>query len=289
MRLLTRLFHLLLWLAAIMPVEAGNLHYEASLHDSKWETTSSPLLCTLSHTVNRFGRAEFYQQAGHQPRFKFFVDQAPIRKGTVTVTSRPPGWKHDQVPRPLGEYTYRVDETPFRFRREISLRLLAELEQGMAPVFSFKDWGDGRDNVTAVLSGVRYLEAQTRFRSCMGQLIPYDYNKVRNSPIFFATAKHSLSSRAKRKLDGVIAYLLRDPSVKKAYVEGHADELGTHAYNNELSEQRAIAVRNYILQHDVPAAKLLVRYFGKRKPATSNSTVKGRSLNRRVSVKLVRE
>jgi outer membrane protein OmpA-like peptidoglycan-associated protein len=205
------------------------------------------------------------------------------------VASRPPGWKYDQVERPIGEYTYQVDETPFRFRREISLRLLAELEQGMTPVFSFKDWGDGRDNVTAALSVVRFLEAQAKFRSCVGQLIPYDYDKVRNNRIYFATAKYSLSKKAKRQLDGVIAYLLRDPSVKKAHVEGHADELGTHAYNNELSEQRALAVRDYLLQHKVPAEKLVVRYFGKRKPAKNNSTDKGRALNRRVSVKLVRE
>ncbi len=289
MRLLIQLFFVPLWLLATLPAAAGSLHYQASLADSSWDTSSSPLVCTLSHTVHRFGRAEFYQAAGYQVGFRFFADEVPIRKGTVKVTSRPPGWKHDQNERKIGKYTYQVDETPFRFRREISLRLLSELEQGMAPVFSFKDWGDGRDNVTAVLSGVRFLQAQAKFRRCLGQLIPYKYENASDHKIYFATAKYSLSAGEKRKLDRSVAYLLRDPSVKKVYVSGHADEVGTHAYNNELSEQRAIAIRNYLLEKKVPASKMVVRYFGKRKPAGNNNSESGRAKNRRVSVKLVRE
>jgi len=288
MHLLARLFTLLILMGSLLPVSAEDLHYEATLESSTWEAGSSPLLCTLSHPVELFGTAEFYQEAGFQQRFRFFVDQAPIRKGTTTVYSRPPGWKHDQLEREIGQYNYQPGETPFRFKRDVSLRLMAELEKGMTPVFSFKDWGDGRDNVVAALSGVRFREALGKFRVCTGQIIPYDFAKVRNTGIYFATAKFTLTAKAKRQLDAVAAFLTRDPSVKHAKVEGHADDRGTHSYNNTLSEQRALAVREYLLKKKVPAEKLLVRYFGKRKPVKANNSAKSRALNRRVGIILVR-
>jgi len=289
MHLLTRLLTLLIMLGCVFPVVAEDLHYEATLEDSTWGTDSSPLLCTLSHPVDLFGRAEFYQYAGYQPGFRFFVNQPPIRKGSVIMHSRPPGWKHDQVGHEIGKYSYQPGETPFRFKRAISLRLMAELEKGMTPVFSFKDWGDGRDNVEAVLSSVRFRDALGKFRDCMGKIIPYDYDKVRNTWVYFETAKYTLTAKARRQLDAIAVFLNRDPSVKHAKVEGHADDRGSHSYNNTLSEQRALAVRDYLLKKQVPAEKLLVRYFGKRKPASNNISSKGRAQNRRVSVILVRE
>jgi len=280
---------LILLLCQLAVVNAGTLQYEATLDDSVWQTSASPVSCTLTHPVKLFGEGEFYQLAGYQPRFRFFVEQAPIRKGTVSLNSVAPDWKRDETSRELGNYTYRKGETPFRFKRNVSLRLLSELEQGMKPIFSFKDWGDGRDDVEAVLSPVRFREALGKFRACMGQIIPYDFKKVKNTMINFETAKFNLSKKARRQLDAVIAYLTRDPSVKKANVNGHADNRGTHTYNNTLSEQRALAVRQYLLDNNVPEAKLSVRYFGKRKPIETNRTKTGRASNRRVWVDLVRE
>ena len=290
MRKLYRLVGFFILLLSAGTASAGNsLHYEATLEDSVWEVSSSPLRCTLTHPVKFFGKAQFYQLAGFQPKFRFYVDQIPVKKGTVELNSVAPQWKHGENVRDLGSYSYARGETPFRFKREMSLRLLAELEQGLRPVFLFKDWGDGHDDVSAVLSTVRFRDGLVKYRTCMGKLIPYDFNKVKNTRVHFDTAKYNLSAKARRQLDAVIAFLLRDPSVKTAYVDGHTDSRGTHAYNNTLSEQRATAVRNYLLERKVPASKLKVKYFGKRKPLKTNRTKKGRAVNRRVWVELVRE
>lgn len=285
MRLITSL---LLLICSVGIASAGTLHYEATLEDSVWETTSSPLRCTLTHPVKLFGRAQFYQLAGYKPKFRFYVDQMPVRKGKVSLGSIAPEWKQNEKTRDLGEYQYRKGETPFMFKRKMSLRLMFELEQGMTPVFYFKDWGDGRDNVSVILSTVRYREALGKFRACMGKIIPYDFKNVKNTMVNFATAKYNISKKYQRKLDAVVAYLTRDPSVKKANVNGHTDNRGTHTYNNTLSEQRALAVRKYLLDHGVSVSKLSVKYFGKRKPLEGNRTRKGRASNRRVWVELIR-
>jgi len=284
-----RLLSLPILILVTCQVMASAVHYEATLEDSAWKTTSSSLRCTLTHPVKYFGRGEFYQLAGKQPQFHFYVQQAPVKKGNFAVASLAPDWKHNQKKRDLGNYKYRKGETPFRFNRAMSLRLLSELEKGMSPVFYFKDWGDGRDDISAVLSPVRFRQSLEKFRVCMAQIIPYDYEKVKHTMINFISAKYTLTNRAKRQLDAVAAFLLRDPSVKKVSVSGHTDNRGTHSYNNLLSEQRARSVREYLLQKKVPVSKMFVKYFGKRKPAESNRTSKGRAVNRRVRVELVRE
>lgn len=289
MYLLTRWLGLIIMLGSLSPVQAGNLYYAASLEESTWETSQSPLLCTLTHPIALFGQAEFYQTAGHQPAFRFFVNMAPIRDGQVTMTSSPPGWKYNEMIVDIGKYTYQRGESPFSFNRETSLRMLAELEKGMSPALQFTDWGDGRDNVTVKLSSVRYREALGKFRVCMRKIIPYDFEDVRDTRIHFETAMSNLSNEAKRQLDAVAVFLLRDTTIKKVAVSGHADDRGDHSYNNSLSEQRAIAVRDYLLGKKVPISKLSVRYFGKRQSISDNHTEKGRSLNRRVSVILHRE
>jgi outer membrane protein OmpA-like peptidoglycan-associated protein len=267
---------------------AGNLHYEAELHESTWKTTSSTLLCTLTHKVKLFGVAEFYQKAGYQMGFRFNVEQAPVRKGRATLKSIPPSWKHDVKAFEIGSVSYRKGETPFEFKRKLAVRTLYELEQGMLPTLFFKDWGDGRDNVEAVLSTVNFRDSLGKFRACLAKLIPYDFEKIRDTRIYFATAKFKLTDRQKQQLKGVIAYLNRDPSIKRVTIDGHADVRGTHIYNNDLSQKRAMAVRDYLLSQKVPEKKMVVKYHGKRKPFTSKRTKKALSLNRRVRLQLFR-
>lgn len=267
---------------------AGNLHYEAELHESRWNTTSSPLLCTLSHKVKLFGTAEFYQKAGFQMAFRFHVEQAPVRKGKATLKSIPPSWKHGGKVTELGSVSYRKGETPFQFKRKLAVRTLYELEQGMLPTLYFKDWGDGRDNVEAVLSTVNFRDSLGKFRACLSKLIPYDFDKVRDTRLYFATAKYKLTPEIKARLKGIIAYLKRDPSITRVTIDGHADVRGTHSYNNELSQQRAMAVRDYLLSQKVSEKKLVVKYHGKRKPFSNKRSKKALALNRRVRVQLFR-
>ncbi|MBW6509529.1 MAG: OmpA family protein [Desulfuromonadales bacterium] len=66
---------------------------------------------------------------------------------------------------------------------------------------------------------------------------------------------------------------------------GHTDSAGPEAYNQTLSEQRAVAVKNALVERfNVPAAKMVARGMGEEKPVADNKTEEGRALNRRVDV-----
>jgi len=70
-------------------------------------------------------------------------------------------------------------------------------------------------------------------------------------------------------------------------VEGHTDSVGSASYNQTLSENRAGAVRSYLLQRGVDANRLAAVGYGLTRPVADNSTAAGRAQNRRVEVLIV--
>ncbi len=76
--------------------------------------------------------------------------------------------------------------------------------------------------------------------------------------------------------------VIRNPQLKRIEVQGHTDNSGTPEHNKVLSEQRAEAVRAWLVQHGVPADRLVARGYGQEKPLVPNVTAGNRSKNRRV-------
>ena len=106
---------------------------------------------------------------------------------------------------------------------------------------------------------------------------------VNLSDVLFDSGKYTLRPAAREKLAKISGILLAYPTLNIA-VEGHTDSVGGDAYNQTLSENRASAVREYLVSQGVPAASVTAKGFGKTQPVTSNDTPAGRQQNRRVEL-----
>ena len=106
---------------------------------------------------------------------------------------------------------------------------------------------------------------------------------VNMSDVLFDTGESTLKPGAREKLAKISGIVVAHPGLKLE-VEGHTDNVGTDEYNQTLSEQRASAVRTYLLQQGVRDSDVTARGFGKSRPITSNDTPSGRQLNRRVEL-----
>jgi outer membrane protein OmpA-like peptidoglycan-associated protein len=67
-------------------------------------------------------------------------------------------------------------------------------------------------------------------------------------------------------------------------IEGNTDSVGSDAMNQQLSEQRASSVRDYLTKEKIPSASMTSPGFGKTQPVASNDTAEGRQQNRRVEL-----
>lgn len=72
----------------------------------------------------------------------------------------------------------------------------------------------------------------------------------------------------------------------RVIITGHTDSTGSAAFNQTLSEKRAKAVADYLIEQGVPAEKVAYRGMGENDPIESNDTIEGRKLNRRVEIKV---
>jgi OmpA-OmpF porin, OOP family len=91
-----------------------------------------------------------------------------------------------------------------------------------------------------------------------------------------------LTAPAQHTLDEVAAALLTQQELN-VEVQGHTDSIGSAAYNLDLSNRRAAAVKAYLVGKGVRATALTAKGYGKAKPIASNDTAEGRAQNRRVA------
>jgi outer membrane protein OmpA-like peptidoglycan-associated protein len=106
---------------------------------------------------------------------------------------------------------------------------------------------------------------------------------VNLSDVLFDTGKYTLRPLAREKLAKISGIVLAYPDLRLA-IEGNTDSVGSEAMNQELSERRANAVRDYLSKENIPMASMTSQGFGKTQPVASNDTVEGRQQNRRVEM-----
>lgn len=80
---------------------------------------------------------------------------------------------------------------------------------------------------------------------------------------------------------------LRSAASVDVRIEGHTDATGNADYNQKLSEERAQSVRRYLIGRGISAGRLTTVGYGESRPIASNDTADGRSLNRRVELKIL--
>ncbi len=106
---------------------------------------------------------------------------------------------------------------------------------------------------------------------------------VSMSDVLFTTGQYSLNSGAREKLARVSGILLSYPGLAIA-VGGYTDNVGSDAMNQKLSENRAGAVRDYLIQQGVTNTAVTAIGYGNTEPVASNNDAGGRQQNRRVEL-----
>jgi outer membrane protein OmpA-like peptidoglycan-associated protein len=106
---------------------------------------------------------------------------------------------------------------------------------------------------------------------------------VNMSDVLFDTGKYTLKGDTKVSLAKVAGILQAYPGLK-LQVEGYTDIVGSDEYNQKLSENRAGAVRDFLVSQGVSMDNISATGYGKRSPVADNSTAQGRAQNRRVQL-----
>ena len=122
--------------------------------------------------------------------------------------------------------------------------------------------------------------AETR-RTAMGLVMNLDSNAIQ-----FEFDKATLLPENRELLSRISGILL----TSKGYhvtVYGHTDDVGSEAYNQELSERRAQAVRDYLVEAGISPEIIITKGYGKSNPLVVGTTPERRAKNRRVEIAII--
>jgi len=101
--------------------------------------------------------------------------------------------------------------------------------------------------------------------------------------IYFETNQWVLHKGNDNKLDLLANYMIDNPYIK-IEISGHTDNIGSVENNLVLSEKRANAVKEYLIEREIDKNRILAKGYGSSKPKSGNDTEDERTKNRRVEV-----
>jgi OmpA-OmpF porin, OOP family len=105
--------------------------------------------------------------------------------------------------------------------------------------------------------------------------------------LFFDVDKHDLKDRSISELNKVLRFLNDNPDVR-IEISGHTDNTGTRQYNLELSQKRANAVFDFLVENGISPKRVISKGYGPDRPVMDNSTEQGKKFNRRIEFAIVK-
>ncbi len=155
------------------------------------------------------------------------------------------------------------------------------LESGNNIVFT-----DPNNQKKQLISPVGFGEAQQKFQECVVQMVPYEFEKLKLTRLYFPSASAEITPENIEKLNIIIEQILNDEYISKVEISGHSDIVGGYSDNRILANRRLWAVKDYLVFRGVPATLIEARAYGDTKPIAPHNSKEGRAKNRRVDIKL---
>ncbi|HTA26871.1 MAG TPA: OmpA family protein [Bacteroidia bacterium] len=125
------------------------------------------------------------------------------------------------------------------------------------------------------------------------QLLTFNYTvrvklpeKYTLNNVFFDFNQAVLTAESFKELNELTAFMKAQKTMI-IEIAGYTDNVGTEVANQRLSEERAHAIRDYLLRHGVHARKIVAKGYGSSDPVASNDTPEGRKMNRRTEIHIM--
>ena len=106
--------------------------------------------------------------------------------------------------------------------------------------------------------------------------------------ILFDVNKSVVKTQAEFILDN-IAKIMNENDDFNFIIEGHTDNTGVAEHNLQLSQERADAIKAYLIRKGVKSKRLEAKGYGQTRPIESNDTERGREINRHVEINVAKE
>lgn len=265
--------------------------FEANIASSRWQSSTSKIECTLTHTIPGYGRALFNQSCGGKQHFALESILGRQLPGSAQLVVYPQQWKCDSEPVLLANLPLSVGEEPVELNKHTTYQLLAALRNGQTAAFvmappdaSFQKRCTGDDKI--FLSPVGFQKAYKNYLKCIDDMVPDSFAELKVTEIYFDSGSTILSYAAESQLNELKEYILADGKIRRVDITGHSDSKGGYISNMHMANKRMWAVKDFLVFGGVKPDIFTLKGYADTMPVASNKTEQGRAKNRRVVIKL---
>jgi outer membrane protein OmpA-like peptidoglycan-associated protein len=258
------------------------------MEQSQWYLTSSIFECMLVHDIPNYGQGVFYHEAGEGLRFYTTTHKNPMKVGRAALVVEASMWRPGNQIWDLGYVDVEDSKQPLNVATKEAEQMMQGLTDGLTPTFTRVAWYSD-ESIRLKISNFNFMSVYSGYLDCLAGLLPVNFRQVEKTRVHFEIDKATLTDDDKKALDNVILYVTHDPSVTSIYVDGHTDSSGRRIYNRRLSKVRAETVRDYLINKGLSEDSIRTRYHGERYPVAKNNSKENKKMNRRTTVRLVRD
>lgn len=262
--------------------------FQAPVTDTRWHVVESALECSLMQTIPDFGEAGFYRRNGGQLELRFTTASQPATQSNVQFQISAAPWQNKNEQQPLTSLPTKTGQTDFRVSGKVAMEALAQLQQGRFPSIEYRSQSYP-EPIQVMLSTIKLNDSLPAFQQCLNNLHPDTFDEVNKLTVYFGLQQAKLDSASQQALSRLAQYAKYDESIRQIRISSHTDSHGRSRINEPLSDARAHAVRNFLVeQQGLPAELIQIQSLVASKPAASNKTTEGRARNRRAEITLIR-
>ncbi len=127
------------------------------------------------------------------------------------------------------------------------------------------------------------LEENQKYAASTLRITIYESKSFTLNNVYFDSGKSTLKATSTKELNELYEYLSLKEKIH-IKIAGHTDNVGDEESNLLLSKNRAIAVKDFLINKGISTERILISAYGETKPIANNKTAKGRRLNRRIEV-----
>jgi outer membrane protein OmpA-like peptidoglycan-associated protein len=262
--------------------------FQAPLTYTHWQVIETPLMCTLSQSIADFGDAKFQRKSGGELNLIFTTKSYPAVESTMNFEIAEAPWQNVEERLLMASLPSLRGQTEFILSGDLANKALTQIQEGRFPTLRYHSQNIHQE-ISVLLSTVHLSDSMPAFQQCLENLPPYSFKDISKLTVYFSSELAELSPQAQQALTKLADYVKMDRSIKSITISGHTDNLGRRRLNGELSESRAIAIKNFLVKQRQIAESLITTSFHLEwKPISSNKSTTGRALNRRAEVEVFR-
>lgn len=263
-----------------------SLEFGAGLRNTYWSVQGSVFECLFSQKIPDYGEAAFYHRAGEDIQFRLWSDRNLFDYSEASISLLPPPWRPAEKSEYLGTSPIKKGSPLLNLDSRRSNIFFHGLLEGRRPTITHHTSYDENRFIKLFVSSTGFEKYYPVYMSCVRQLLPMNFDQVKRLKVLFGSGEDKIDKADQAVLDRIIFYILNDPRVNAIYLDGHSDNVGRRYDNRQISLRRVNDVKRYLIEEGIQESLITSRFHGGRYPVENNKTAKGRSENRRVTIRL---